>query len=93
MSFDPSPDFGDIACSMESLALAIEVRDAYTRRHCDRQCQRLHQAGDVAEVGGGIEAHGVATWDGTWDRVAESRKAGKAVVLMGTAWPAALSPH
>ena len=36
MSFDPSPDFGDIACSMESLALAIEVRDAYTRGHCDR---------------------------------------------------------
>lgn len=36
VSFDPSPDFGDIACSMESLALAIEVRDAYTRGHCDR---------------------------------------------------------
>ncbi|KRA41932.1 HD domain-containing phosphohydrolase [Pseudoxanthomonas sp. Root630] len=36
MSFDPSPDFTEIACSLESLALAIEVRDAYTRGHCDR---------------------------------------------------------
>lgn len=36
MSFDPAPDFGDIACSLASLALAIEVRDAYTRGHCDR---------------------------------------------------------
>ncbi len=36
MSLDPSPDFTDIACSLESLALAIEVRDAYTRGHCDR---------------------------------------------------------
>ncbi|MFT3667869.1 MAG: HD domain-containing protein [Pseudoxanthomonas sp.] len=36
MSFDPAPDFSDIACSLESLALAIEVRDAYTRGHCDR---------------------------------------------------------
>jgi len=36
MTFDPAPDFGDIACSLESLALAIEVRDAYTRGHCDR---------------------------------------------------------
>ncbi|MBD9478000.1 HD domain-containing phosphohydrolase [Pseudoxanthomonas sp. PXM02] len=36
MTFDPAPDFSDIACSLESLALAIEVRDAYTRGHCDR---------------------------------------------------------
>lgn len=72
-------------------AVAVPARIGVA--HLDRQCQRLHRAGDVAEVGGGIEAHGVATWDGTWDRVAESRKAGKAVVLMGTASPAALSPH
>ncbi|MBA3929342.1 HD-GYP domain-containing protein (c-di-GMP phosphodiesterase class II) [Pseudoxanthomonas japonensis] len=36
MSFDPAPDFSDIACSMASLALAMEIRDAYTRGHCDR---------------------------------------------------------
>jgi HD-GYP domain-containing protein (c-di-GMP phosphodiesterase class II) len=36
VTFDPAPDFSDIACSLASLALAIEVRDAYTRGHCDR---------------------------------------------------------
>ena len=72
-------------------AVAVPARIGVA--HLDRQCQRLHRAGDVAEVGGRIEAHGVATWDGTWDKVAETRKAGKAVVLMGTASPAALSPH
>ncbi len=36
MSFDAAPDFGEVACSLESLALAIEVRDRYTRGHCDR---------------------------------------------------------
>lgn len=36
MTFDPAPDFSDITCSLEALALAIEVRDAYTRGHCDR---------------------------------------------------------
>ena len=36
MTFDPAPDFSDITCSLEALSLAIEVRDAYTRGHCDR---------------------------------------------------------
>lgn len=36
MSFEEAPDFGDVACSLETLALAIEVRDSYTRSHCDR---------------------------------------------------------
>lgn len=36
MTFGAAPDFAEVACSLETLALAIEVRDAYTRSHCDR---------------------------------------------------------